>query len=126
MKFSDFQEDIQQTLVYRDKIKSMLVAHGSVPTPSVVTLLGLSYAALGLGESGEVQGKVKKIIRDSGGIITEEHRQKIASELGDTLWYVAAVASELGLDLDAVAQGNIDKLLDRRNRGVICGSGDDR
>jgi hypothetical protein len=42
------------------------------------------------------------------------------------LWYVAQLASELGLDLDEVAQGNIDKLLSRQRRGMISGSGDER
>jgi NTP pyrophosphatase (non-canonical NTP hydrolase) len=47
-------------------------------------------------------------------------------ELGDVLWYVAQLASELGLDLDRVAQANLDKLASRAARNVIAGSGDDR
>src|SRR5580700_5876414 len=84
----------------------------------------LAYPALGLaGEAGEV---AKKAIRDDGGRVGEERRAAMAKELGDVLWYVAQLATELGLDLDAVAQGNLDKLLSRQRRGVLSGSGDDR
>jgi NTP pyrophosphatase (non-canonical NTP hydrolase) len=50
----------------------------------------------------------------------------MGKELGDVLWYVAQVATELGLDLDAIAEGNIEKLLSRQRRGVLSGSGDNR
>jgi NTP pyrophosphatase (non-canonical NTP hydrolase) len=50
----------------------------------------------------------------------------MSKELGDVLWYVAQLASELGLDLDEIAQVNLDKLLSRQRRGVLSGSGDDR
>jgi hypothetical protein len=39
---------------------------------------------------------------------------------------VAQVATEAGLDLEAVAQANLDKLLSRQERGVLSGSGDAR
>ncbi len=85
------------------------------------------YPALGLGgEVGEVLNKIKKIMRDHDGVINDEHRKDLKKELGDVLWYVAATASELGLDLDEVAQANIDKLYSRKERGVLGGSGDDR
>ena len=87
----------------------------------------LAYPALGLaGEAGEVAEHAKKAIRDDGGIVSEERRGKMAKELGDVLWYVAQLATELGLDLDEIAQGNLDKLLSRQQRGVLAGSGDDR
>lgn len=87
----------------------------------------LAYPALGLaGEAGEVAEHAKKAIRDDGGQVSEQRRQAMAKELGDVLWYVAQIATELGLDLDAIAQGNIDKLLSRQQRGVLSGSGDDR
>ncbi len=50
----------------------------------------------------------------------------MAKELGDVLWYVAQLASELELDLDTIAQANLNKLLSRQQRGVLSGSGDDR
>ncbi len=82
---------------------------------------------LGLvGEAGEIANKVKKIIRDNGGVVTPEQASQIAAEVGDVLWYVAALSRELGVDLGEVAQANIQKLTDRQARGVIGGSGDNR
>ncbi|HEX7609530.1 MAG TPA: nucleoside triphosphate pyrophosphohydrolase family protein [Solirubrobacteraceae bacterium] len=87
----------------------------------------LAYPALGLaGEAGEVAEHAKKAIRDDGGAVTGERREAMAKELGDVLWYVAQIASELGLELDDVAQANLDKLLSRQRRGVLSGSGDER
>ena len=87
----------------------------------------LAYPALGLaGEAGEVAEHAKKAIRDDGGTISDERRAAMEKELGDVLWYVAQIATELGLDLDEIAQGNIDKLLSRQRRGVLSGSGDER
>ena len=130
MKFSDYQAEIQKTLVYRERIAAIIQGLGigvdHEAYAGVTKLLEVSYASLGMGEAGEVQGKVKKVIRDSGGEITDEVRAKIAGELGDTLWYLAATADEFGLDLGEIAQGNLDKLLDRKARGVISGSGDNR
>jgi NTP pyrophosphatase (non-canonical NTP hydrolase) len=87
----------------------------------------LAYPALGLsGEAGEVAEHAKKAIRDDGGTVSDERRTAMSKELGDVLWYVAQLASELGLDLDEIAQANLDKLLSRQERGVLSGSGDDR
>ncbi len=87
----------------------------------------LAYPALGLaGEAGEVAEHAKKAIRDDGGEVSEEHRAAMGKELGDVLWYVAQLASELGLELDEIAQVNLDKLLSRQRRGVLSGSGDER
>src|SRR5918996_6331286 len=78
----------------------------------------MTYPALGLcGEAGEVAEKVKKTIRDDGGVMSRERREALAGELGDVLWYVAQVATEAGLDLEEIAQGNLDKLLSRQRRG---------
>jgi NTP pyrophosphatase (non-canonical NTP hydrolase) len=83
------------------------------------------YPALGLAsEAGEVAGKVKKYLRDGGSFIAL--RDQLRDELGDVLWYVAALAHDLDLDLDEVALNNIKKLADRKSRGVISGSGDNR
>ncbi len=87
----------------------------------------LAYPALGLaGEAGEVAEHAKKTIRDDGGTVGAERRAAIAKELGDVLWYVAQLASELELDLDEIASENLQKLLSRQRRGVLSGSGDDR
>jgi NTP pyrophosphatase (non-canonical NTP hydrolase) len=75
----------------------------------------LSYTVLGLcGEAGEVANEVKKIDRDDGAVLSEERRERIADELGDVLWYVAAVARELRIELEDVAKNNLTKLKERR------------
>ena len=85
------------------------------------------YPTLGLcGESGEVADKVKKVLRDQGGEFSAEVIAALQLELGDVLWYVAQLATELGLELDQVAQANLDKLASRSARNVISGSGDSR
>ena len=85
------------------------------------------YPTLGLtGEAGEVADKVKKVIRDRGGSFDRETREAIKLELGDVLWYVAQLASELGYDLEEVAEANLQKLSSRAARGRIGGSGDQR
>jgi len=95
-------------------------------TPAA-TDAGIVYLALGLnGEAGEVAEKVKKIVRDQGGELTDFDRTEIGKELGDVLWYLAMLAEELGVSLEEVAQGNINKLISRKERGVIHGSGDNR
>jgi NTP pyrophosphatase (non-canonical NTP hydrolase) len=87
----------------------------------------LAYPALGLaGEAGEVAEHAKKAIRDDAGVVTEERRRAMAKELGDVLWYVSQLASELGLELDEIARANLEKLLSRQRRGVLSGSGDER
>lgn len=85
------------------------------------------YPTLGLcGESGEVADKVKKVIRDNNGEIDEQKRQDIGLELGDVLWYVAALADDLGYTLDDIANMNIKKLTSRKERNMLSGSGDHR
>jgi NTP pyrophosphatase (non-canonical NTP hydrolase) len=85
------------------------------------------YPTLGLAnEAGEVAGKIKKIFRDRNGKITEEDRQALKHELGDVLWYLAQICTELGLTLEEVAQANLEKLFSRLERGRIRGDGDNR
>ena len=94
------------------------------------TMIGgdmLLYPVLGLaGESGELLNKIKKIYRDSGGVYTHEDRNAVIDELGDILWYVSEVATQLGIELSIVAERNLLKLASRKQRGVISGSGDNR
>lgn len=87
----------------------------------------LVYPTMGLvNEAGEVAGKVKKIFRDKGGEIGEEDRQALKKELGDVLWYLAQICTELDLSLQEVAEANLTKLFSRLERGKIRGDGDER
>ena len=74
----------------------------------------LINAALGLaGEGGEVIELVKKHLHHGH----ELPREKLAREIGDVLWYIAELCSATGLELGAVAEGNIDKLRARYPEG---------
>ena len=85
------------------------------------------YPTLGLaGEAGEVAEKVKKVLRDKNGNFDECSKESIKLELGDVLWYVSQLSSELGFDLEEVALANLEKLSSRSVRGKISGEGDDR
>jgi len=87
----------------------------------------LYYPALGLaGETGEVCEKVKKIMRDQKGYVTEENVEELSKELGDVLWYLTTLATELNISLSSIAEGNMEKLKDRESRGTLQGSGDNR
>jgi NTP pyrophosphatase (non-canonical NTP hydrolase) len=102
-------------------------AGGTASYPGRGTVHGLVYVALMLnGESGEVANKVGKIMRDTDGVVDEARRNAIAAELGDVLWYVSAVASELDFTLAEIAQHNLVKIASRTARGVIGGDGDSR
>ena len=86
----------------------------------------ITYPALGLaGEAGEVANKVKKMFRDNTEP-TDEWCLMVGDEIGDVLWYCAALAGDLGLSLGEIASRNIDKLESRQKRGVLGGSGDER
>lgn len=109
MDFKEYQKKSRKTAVYPEADNNFI------------------YPTLGLaGESGEVAEKIKKVIRDKGGVIDEETKKEIEKELGDVLWYVSQIASELGLDLNNVAEKNIEKLYSRMDRGVLNGNGDNR
>jgi NTP pyrophosphatase (non-canonical NTP hydrolase) len=96
----------------------------------------LVYPAMGLaGEAGEVLEKVKKLIRDDempisehfdSGEINAEKRMEIARECGDVLFYLAMVADDIDYKLSEIAHMNIEKLADRKERGQLRGSGDNR
>jgi len=86
------------------------------------TPMALAYCALGLtGEAGEYSEKIKKLIRDG-----KLDKPLAAKELGDVLWYLTRCANELGISLQDVAEINVVKLLDRQERGVLSGNGDER
>lgn len=105
----EYQEAALATAIYPDRGKN------------------LYYPILGLcEEAGEVAGKYKKINRDQNGIVTDENKIAIAKEIGDALWYINAIAAEVGYSLEEIANMNLMKLYDRMQRGVIGGSGDNR
>lgn len=85
------------------------------------------YPTLGLvGEAGEVAEKIKKIIRDKNKKIDDSTRAEIEKELGDVLWYLQQLSTELGLKLEDVAQTNVAKLMSRLERNKLHGDGDNR
>ena len=104
---------------YQDAAR-LTALHPDVGNNPIYPTLGLS------GEAGEVADKVKKVLRDRNGQFDDSVRAEIALELGDVLWYVAQLASELGYELEDVANQNLQKLRDRSSRGQLKGSGDHR
>lgn len=85
------------------------------------------YPALGLGgEAGEVLEKIKKLHRDRGGVVEVDFQESLEKELGDVLWYVAALADAFDLSLDDIARKNLEKLALRKHAGTLKGSGDAR
>ena len=109
MEFNDYQKQSRKTANYPDAGNNFI------------------YPTLGLtGEAGEVSDKIKKIMRDDNMIVSDEKRLAIKKELGDVLWYIANLSTELGFNLDDVAQTNLDKLFKRKDEGKLGGSGDDR
>lgn len=74
----------------------------------------------------KLQIKLKKIHRDDNGILSMQKRNELIAEIGDVLWYCAALASELKTSLNTIALLNIDKLANRKIKNKIKGDGDNR
>jgi NTP pyrophosphatase (non-canonical NTP hydrolase) len=109
MEFNHYQKEATQSAIYPNKGNNFL------------------YPALGLaGETGEVCEKIKKVLRDKAGVLDYNDIKAITLELGDVLWYISALAGEIGISLDTVAENNLIKLGSRKDRGVLGGSGDER
>ena len=109
MNFEEYQEQVGKTSIFPDDGRAYI------------------YATLGLsGETGEVAEKIKKIIVNKNGVISEESKKEIKKELGDVLWYLSQLATELNLSLEEVAEENVRKIYDRMERGVLKGDGDNR
>ena len=109
MELNDYQRESRKTALYPDVGSNVI------------------YPTLGLvGEAGEVADKVKKILRDKNGVFDKDSRDAIKFELGDVLWYISQLSSELGYELEEVASTNLHKLISRKLRGKIKGSGDNR
>lgn len=108
LSLNDYQDGAISTAVYADKWKVI-------------------YPALKLtGEAGEVSEKIGKNIRDGDGTYSDEFKKELAKELGDVLWYIAALSRDLGYTLEDIGQMNLDKLASRKARGTLSGSGDNR
>ena len=106
LTMNDYQADAAATMIYKWKV---------------------IYPALGLAsEAGEVCDKIKKVLRDKNGEFTQNDRLDIRLELGDVLWYVSQIASDLDLGLESVAIRNIEKLRVRKENDTLKGSGDNR
>jgi len=106
--FNSYQRSASKTAIYPDEHRIL-------------------YPALGLaGEAGEVANKVKKLVRDGIENRPEDWREQIASEIGDVLWYCAALATDLNLTLGMIAAQNEVKLSARKDAGTIGGDGDKR
>lgn len=78
------------------------------------------------GEAGEIAEKIKKIVRDKDGKLTDKDKEEIIKEIGDVLWYLAVLSEHLDIKFNEVARRNITKLRSRQSRGKIGGSGDNR
>ena len=104
MELNDYQRESRKTALYPD-----------VGSNAIYPTLGL------VGEAGEVADKVKKILRDKKGVFDKDSKDAIKFELGDVLWYISQLSSELGYELEEVAHANLQKLNSRKVRGKIQG-----
>ena len=109
MNFNEYQKKAFETAIYPNKGNNII------------------YPTLGIGgETGEVLEKVKKILRDNNSKISEEKKAELIKEIGDVLWYIAALTTELNSNLEDVAINNLEKLNSRKERNQVHGSGDNR
>lgn len=109
MTFEEYQKESRKTAMYPDAGKNFI------------------YPTLGLaGESGEVAEKIKKVWRDNNCQLNEKKKQEIKKELGDVLWYLSQLATELNLSLENIALSNLEKTSLRNQSNKINGAGDDR
>ena len=116
MTFDEYQKETSTTAIYPINL-----------TTQQLGIIGICYSALGVnGEAGEIADKVKKLMRDHGGIVTDQWRTETLDEVGDCLWYLAQLCERLGSSLDFVALRNLKKLADRKKRVALHGSGDVR
>lgn len=98
---------------YTEFVESMILTEGDARVTE--NTLGLA------GETGEIAEKIKKYYRD--GVIDKKDLQK---EFGDVIFYWFALHGAMGMDPSKSIEANMIKLSDRKNRGVLRGSGDNR
>lgn len=120
----EYQDKTDITAIYGQSVEH---AMHSLELDDASTLLRLMYCTLKLnGEAGEVAEHIGKALRDDAGIITHERRALLEKEIGDVMWYVSQLCTELQLDLGLVMQANLTKLMKRQEEGKLHGSGSDR
>lgn len=108
MELNKYQQLVETTRIYPEDMK-------------------IVYPCLGLsGEVGEVCDRIKKIYRDKEGVFSYYDKQEIAKEMGDVLWYLASLATDLDLNMNDIAFTNTQKILNRKQNGKISGNGDNR
>ncbi len=108
LNFNEYQNLAKETAIYPESHK-------------------IIYPTLGLcGETGEFAEKIKKSIRDNINLNEDIHKALLMKELGDVLWYLSAICSDLNVSLEDVAVMNYEKLKSRKDRGVLHGNGDNR
>ncbi len=123
-ELKEYARMTQKAAIYRDEVDD-LVAEAS--DESIAKMLKIFYATTGLaGEAGEVANKVKKILRDCSGVVSEEMKTKLLGELGGVAWYLVALAEELGFTIEEVLEYNYEQIRSRQARGALTGDGDDR
>ena len=72
-----------------DEYQKMALETAIYPLPIIYPTLGLT------GEAGEVSDKVKKVLRDNGGVFDNNKKREIAKEIGDVLWYCATLSQRV-------------------------------
>lgn len=124
LNLEEYARMTQKAAIYRDEVDD-LVAEAS--DESIAKMLKIFYATTGLaGEAGEIANKVKKILRDNRGVVSEDTRTKLLGELGDVAWYLVALTEELGFTIEEVLAFNYEQIRSRQARGTLTGDGDDR
>lgn len=139
------QESLAGPENFADAYQTVAIANAAYPGKG--TMLGLLYLACKQnGEAGEIAEHAGKFLRDDAfshrsvyspeadrpnmtfefGIMNNERRELIIKEIGDNLWYLAALCQELNTTLSEAMLENIGKLASRTERGTLQGEGDQR
>jgi len=127
MNFNEYQEKALETAIFEKQGQLGFIELSPDSNEGMVNFTSFIYPVLGLcGETGEIAEKIKKLIRDKKAILDEEFISEIKKELGDVLWYLAVLAKQFDLNLNDIAEKNIEKLASRKERNVLSGSGDER
>ena len=130
--FEEYQAFTKSLATYNTDVIMEAVDRTDFALPAVTEYwMPYMYPVLAIGEeAGEVLGKVAKFIRKSNAGVTDEQimqlRMDVAKELGDVLYQVSEAARQFNFTLQEIVDMNEGKLLDRQQRGVLVGEGDNR